>query len=121
MIDGKEGYPVNLRPDEISSIIKEQIENYTNHLDISDFGTVMQVGDGIARVYGLGKCMSGELLEFSGGTYGMAMNLEEDNVGAVILGSDRDIKHRCRRSRRRSDDRKSSGRSGPPYRRQRRY
>ena len=92
MIDGKEGYPVNLRPDEISSIIKEQIENYTNHLDISDFGTVMQVGDGIARVYGLGKCMSGELLEFSGGTYGMAMNLEEDNVGAVILGSDRDIK-----------------------------
>ena len=83
---------MNLRPDEISSIIKEQIENYTNHLDISDFGTVMQVGDGIARVYGLGKCMSGELLEFSGGTYGMAMNLEEDNVGAVILGSDRDIK-----------------------------
>lgn len=82
---------MNLRPDEISSLIKEQIKNYTNQLDVSDFGTVMQVGDGIARVYGLQKCMSGELLEFPGGVYGMALNLEEDNVGAVILGSDREI------------------------------
>lgn len=82
---------MNLRPDEISNLIKEQIKNYTNHLEISDFGTVMQVGDGIARVYGLQKCMSGELLEFPGGVYGMALNLEEDNVGAVILGSDREI------------------------------
>ena len=82
---------MNLRPDEISGLIKEQIKNYTNQTDISDFGTVMQVGDGIARIYGLKNCMSSELLEFSEGTYGMALNLEEDNVGAVILGSDREI------------------------------
>ena len=82
---------MNLRPDEISGLIKEQIKNYTNETDISDFGTVMQVGDGIARIYGLGKCMSSELLEFKDDVYGMALNLEEDNVGAVILGSDREI------------------------------
>ncbi len=82
---------MNLRPDEISGIIKEQIKNYNNNTEISDYGTVMQVGDGIARVYGLHKCMSGELLEFPGGVRGMALNLEEDNVGAVILGSDREI------------------------------
>ena len=82
---------MNLRPDEISGLIKEQIKNYSKQLEISDFGTVMQVGDGIARVYGLNRCMSGELLEFPGETYGMALNLEEDNVGAVILGSDREI------------------------------
>ena len=83
---------MNLRPEEISAVIKEQIKNYKNKLDISDFGTVIQVGDGIARVFGLENCMAGELLEFSGNTYGMALNLEEDNVGAVILGSDRDIR-----------------------------
>ena len=83
---------MNLRPEEISAVIKEQIKNYKNQLEISDFGTVIQVGDGIARVYGLEKCMSGELLEFPGNTYGMAMNLEEDNVGVVIMGSDREIK-----------------------------
>ncbi|MGF6376346.1 F-type H+-transporting ATPase subunit alpha [Clostridiales Family XIII bacterium PM5-7] len=82
---------MNLRPDEISGLIKEQIKQYANQLEISEFGTVMQVGDGIARVYGLNKCMSGELLQFPGETYGMALNLEEDNVGAVILGSDREI------------------------------
>lgn len=82
---------MNLKPDEISGLIKEQIKNYTNELDISDFGTVMQVGDGIARVYGLSHCMSGELLEFPHDVYGLALNLEEDNVGAVILGSDREI------------------------------
>ena len=82
---------MNLKPDEISELIKEQIKNYSHNLEVSDFGTVMQVGDGIARVYGLNKCMSGELLEFSGGVRGMALNLEEDNVGAVILGSDREI------------------------------
>ena len=71
---------MNLRPEEISAVIKEQIKNYKNQLEISDFGTVIQVGDGIARVYGLENCMLGELLEFPGNTYGMAMNLEEDNV-----------------------------------------
>ena len=83
---------MNLRPEELSAVIKEQIKNYKNQLEISDFGTVIQVGDGIARVYGLENCMSGELLEFPGNTYGMAMNLEEDNVGVVIMGSDREIK-----------------------------
>ncbi|MDO4745375.1 MAG: F0F1 ATP synthase subunit alpha [Bacillota bacterium] len=83
---------MNLRPEEISAVIKEQIKNYKNKIDISDFGTVIQVGDGIARVYGLENCMASELLEFPGETYGMAMNLEEDNVGAVILGSDREIR-----------------------------
>ncbi len=82
---------MNLRPDEISGLIKEQIKNYTSDLEISDYGTVMQVGDGIARVYGLNRCMAGELLEFPGEVYGMAMNLEEDNVGVVVLGSDRKI------------------------------
>lgn len=83
---------MNLRPEEISAVIKEQIKNYKNKLDVSDFGTVIQVGDGIARVYGLENCMAGELLEFTDNTYGMALNLEEDNVGAVILGSDREIR-----------------------------
>ncbi|MBR0126788.1 MAG: F0F1 ATP synthase subunit alpha [Firmicutes bacterium] len=83
---------MNLRPEEISSVIKEQIKNYKGKLDVSDFGTVIQVGDGIARVYGLEQCMAGELLRFGEDTYGMAQNLEEDNVGAVILGSDREIK-----------------------------
>lgn len=83
---------MNLKPDEISGLIKEQIKNYTGDMRISDYGTVMQIGDGIARVYGLSHCMSGELLEFPNEVYGMAMNLEEDNVGVVILGSDRKIK-----------------------------
>ena len=83
---------MNLRPDEISGLIKEQIKNYTNQLEISDFGRVIQVGDGIAHVYGLSNCMAGELLEFPDGTYGMALNLEADNVGTVILGSDREIR-----------------------------
>lgn len=83
---------MNLRPEEISSVIKQQIRNYRDQLDVSDFGSVIQVGDGIARVYGLDNCMAGELLQFGEDTYGMAQNLEEDNVGAVILGSDRNIK-----------------------------
>ncbi|MDD4582856.1 MAG: F0F1 ATP synthase subunit alpha, partial [Eubacteriales bacterium] len=83
---------MNLRPEEISEIIKEQIKNYKNELEISNFGTVIQVGDGIARIYGLDSCMAGELLEFPGEVYGMALNLEEDNVGTVILGSDSEIK-----------------------------
>ena len=76
-----------MRPEEISSIIKQQIENYETSVDTVDVGTVIQVGDGIARVYGLEKAMAGELLEFPGDVYGMAMNLEEDNIGCVILGS----------------------------------
>lgn len=78
--------------EEISSQIKKQIETYTSQMEITDFGTVLEVGDGVARVTGLRHCVAGELLEFSGGTYGMAMNLEEKNVGAVIIGSDRGIK-----------------------------
>ncbi len=83
---------MNLKPEEISAVIRQQIKSYKNKLDISDFGTVIQVGDGIARVYGLEKCMAGELLEFPGETYGMALNLEEDNVGVVMMGSDKGVK-----------------------------
>lgn len=83
---------MNLKPEEISAVIKEQIKNYKNELEISDFGTVLQVGDGIARIYGLDNCMAGELLEFPGEIFGMALNLEEDNVGAVILGPDHEIR-----------------------------
>ena len=83
---------MSLRPDEISSVIKQRIRNYKDQLDVSDFGTVIQIGDGIARVYGLDNCMAGELLQFGEDTYGMAQNLEEDNVGVVILGSDVEIK-----------------------------
>ncbi len=83
---------MNLKPEEISAVIKEQIKNYKKELDITDFGTVIQVGDGIAHVYGLENCMASELLEFPGDTYGMALNLEADNVGVVIMGSDSHIK-----------------------------
>ena len=83
---------MNIRPEEISSVIKEQIKGYSAKLDVSEVGTVIQVGDGIARVYGLDNAMSGELLEFENGVYGMAQNLEEDNVGVVILGSAEGIK-----------------------------
>ena len=83
---------MNLRPEEISSVIKEQIKRYENTLQVDDVGTVIQVGDGIARVHGLEKCMAGELLEFPGEVYGMALNLEEDSVGAVLLGADYGIK-----------------------------
>lgn len=83
---------MNLKPEEISSIIKEQIKGYETKLDVSDVGTVIQVGDGIARVHGLLKAMSGELLEFESGVLGMAQNLEEDNIGVVLLGSDITVK-----------------------------
>ncbi len=83
---------MNLRPEEISAVIREQIKQYKNELEISNFGTVIQVGDGIARIYGLDQCMAGELLEFPNEIYGMALNLEEDNVGTVILGPDKEIK-----------------------------
>ncbi|GFN36197.1 F0F1 ATP synthase subunit alpha [Tepidimicrobium xylanilyticum] len=83
---------MELRPEEISSVIKEQIKRYEKRLDMVDVGTVIQVGDGIARIHGLEACMAGELIEFPGEVYGMALNLEEDNVGCVLLGSDKDIK-----------------------------
>ena len=82
---------MNLRPEEISSVIKEQIARYASTLEVADVGTVIQVADGIARIHGLENAMQGELLEFPGEVYGMVLNLEEDNVGAVLLGSQRNI------------------------------
>ncbi len=82
---------MNLRPEEISSVIKDQIKRYASELEVSDVGTVIQVADGIARVHGLENAMQGELLEFPGEVYGMVLNLEEDNVGAVLLGSQKNI------------------------------
>ena len=82
---------MNLRPEEISSVIKEQIKRYSAELEVSEVGTVIQVADGIARIHGLEKAMQGELLEFPGEVYGMVLNLEEDNVGAVLLGDSRNI------------------------------
>ena len=82
---------MNLRPEEISSVIKEQIKRYAAQLEVADVGTVIQVADGIARIHGLDNAMQGELLEFPGEVYGMVLNLEEDNVGAVLLGAQRNI------------------------------
>ena len=82
---------VNIRPDEISSIIRQQIESYDQDAQTSNVGTVLQVGDGIARIYGLELAMAGELLEFADGTIGIALNLESDNVGAVLFGAGREI------------------------------
>lgn len=82
---------MNLRPEEISSVIKEQIKNYSTELQVSDVGTVIQVADGIARIHGLENAMSGELLEFPNDIFGMVLNLEEDNVGAVLLGDAKNI------------------------------
>ncbi|MCL6561404.1 MAG: F0F1 ATP synthase subunit alpha [Firmicutes bacterium] len=83
---------MKLKPEEITSIIKQQIERYGRELEVAEVGTVLQVGDGIARIYGLTDCMAGELLSFANGVMGMALNLEEDNVGCVILGDDSGIK-----------------------------
>lgn len=82
---------VSIRPDEISNIIRQQIEQYDQQVKVDNVGTVLQVGDGIARVYGLEQAMAGELLEFEDGTVGIALNLEEDNVGAVLMGDGRDL------------------------------
>ena len=82
---------MNLRPEEISSVIKDQIKRYASELEVSDVGTVIQVADGIARVHGLQKAMQGELLEFPGEVFGMVLNLEEDNVGVVLLGNSKNI------------------------------
>ena len=77
---------MGIRAEEISSLIKTQIERYKAEIDVADVGSVITVGDGIARVYGLERAMAGELLEFPGEVYGMVLNLEEDNIGVVILG-----------------------------------
>jgi F-type H+-transporting ATPase subunit alpha len=82
---------INIRPDEISNIIRQQIESYDQEVQIDNVGTVLQIGDGIARVYGLEQVMAGELLEFSDKTIGIALNLENDNVGAVLMGAGIDI------------------------------
>lgn len=82
---------MNLRPEEISSVIKEQIKKYSSELEVSDVGTVIQVADGIARIHGLENAMQGELLAFPGDVFGMVLNLEEDNVGAVLLGDGRSV------------------------------
>lgn len=83
---------MNIKPEEITSIIKKEIERYEKQIKTIDSGTIIQIGDGIARVYGLDDCMEGELLEFPKGIYGMALNLEQDNVGCVLLGSEEGIK-----------------------------
>ena len=83
---------MNLRADEISSLIQKQIEGFEEGIELKETGRVISVGDGIARIYGLGEAMAGELLEFPGGLSGMVLNLEEDNVGAVLLGRDDNIK-----------------------------
>ncbi|MBO8157979.1 F0F1 ATP synthase subunit alpha [Thermosyntropha sp.] len=83
---------MSIRPEEISAILKQQIERYQSEVEVSNVGSVIYVGDGIARIYGLQGAMAGELLEFPGGTYGMVLNLEEDNVGAVLLGNYEHIK-----------------------------
>lgn len=82
---------MNLKPEEISSVIKEQIKRYKSELQVTDVGTVLQVADGIARIHGLENAMAGELLEFPGDVYGMVLNLEQDNVGAVLMGAERNI------------------------------
>ena len=83
---------IKMRPEEITAIIKQQIQNYQVNLNVDDVGTVIEVGDGIARIHGLEKAMAGELLAFEGGVYGMVQNLEQDNIGGVILGGDTAIK-----------------------------
>ena len=83
---------VGVRPDEVSAILKKQLENFDNNADVFDVGTVLQVGDSIARIHGLSNVMAGELLEFPNGVSGMALNLEEDNVGAILFGESRLVK-----------------------------
>lgn len=87
---------MSIRPEEISALIKQQIENYDAELEVYDVGTVIYVGDGIARIHGLANAMAGELLEFPNGQMGMALNLEEDNVGCIVLGTVEGIKEGTR-------------------------
>jgi F-type H+-transporting ATPase subunit alpha len=83
---------MNIKPEEITSIIKQEIQKYESKIETVDSGTIINIGDGIARVYGLDECMAGELLEFPNNVKGMALNLEQDNVGCVLLGSEKGIK-----------------------------
>jgi F-type H+-transporting ATPase subunit alpha len=83
---------MNIRPEEITSVLKKEIERYESAIEMAETGTILEVGDGIARVYGLENCMAGEMLEFQNGAFGLALNLEEDSVGVVILGRFQDIK-----------------------------
>src|SRR5690625_1607669 len=83
---------MSIKAEEISTLIKQQIENFDSEIEVSDVGTVIEIGDGIARAHGLDDIMAGELVEFENGVMGMAQNLEESNVGIVILGPYRDIK-----------------------------
>ena len=83
---------MDIRAAEISAILKQQIENFGTEADVAEVGQVLSVGDGVARVYGLDNVQAGEMVEFPGGIRGMALNLEDDNVGVVIFGDDRDIK-----------------------------
>src|SRR5499425_1965240 len=83
---------MEIRAAEISAILKQQIANFGTQADVAEIGQVLSVGDGVARVYGLDNVQAGEMVEFPGGIKGMALNLESDNVGIVIFGSDRDIK-----------------------------
>ena len=83
---------MEIRAEEISQIIRQQIRDYEKKVEVAETGTVLSVGDGIARVHGVEKCMAMELLEFPGGIFGIALNLEEDNVGVAILGEDTHIK-----------------------------
>ena len=76
----------NIRPDEVSSIIRDQLSNFKSESELEEVGTILQVGDGVARIYGLSNAKAGELLEFDGGVKGLVLNLEEDNVGAVLMG-----------------------------------
>lgn len=87
---------MNSRPDEISSIIKQQIKEYESHVEMSETGTVVLVGDGIARVYGVTGCMAGELLEFDDGSYGMAQNLETETVSVAVLSDKNSIREGSR-------------------------
>ena len=81
-----------VRPDEVSTILREQLSNVKTDAELEEIGTVLQVGDGVARIYGLSNAQSGELLEFENGLNALVLNLEEDNVGAVLLGESQDIK-----------------------------
>ena len=83
---------VDVRPDEVSAILREQLSGFKTQAELEEVGTVLQVGDGVARIYGLTKVQAGELLEFENGLNALALNLEEDNVGAVLLGESEDIK-----------------------------
>ena len=83
---------MKINPDEITAIIKSQIKNYNVDLNVDEVGTVIEVGDGIAHIHGLDKAMAGELLDFGNDIFGLVLNLEQDNVGAVILGRDNEIK-----------------------------